>query len=561
MTENSTPTGKNQGIEFNRIIAVMIAVLTLLTAVVAYLQSDASGQDDQANRDGMRYMLEAFGNQVSGDARVNFDYNVAYQAYYEYSLLASSTANRDNLVASDNYTELAGEVQQLSPMLADPYFDEENGPNVAQYEADTYLVKTTGLLEKFVAASAVKDAWDNKANTYVVHLTLLAVALFLFGLSTAISNSTTRWVFAGGGTIIAIVAIVWAAVVFAKPVFDLRQQGDAIDQYATGVGMAHQERYEDAIGAFDQALAAYPQYANALAERANAEYALGNYEQAIADFEAALASGDQRSSTIGMLAYQYHLTGDFEKAIAMDRKALTTDPEELWLQFDLGLNLLANGQNEESQTVYRSAIQAAAAKVSTAKEAGEEAPSYVWYGLSDGAAMLDNALYALETGEGIPPADKIANPDEFIAISNELLAELKSSAAALEYTGVLPQGDLAATISPFAFVVPETDENGDVSAYSEPSDEFEYGIDEFVVQFDYSGMTDGEDYLFKLYIDGVEDPSWRILQPWDLGSDGYAEIPVSYAYSDTFVFEPGEYVVELYVNYQLAQRGSFSIIE
>jgi len=565
MTDNTKQTtpeiaGK---IDFNKIIAVLIAVVTLITAIVAYAQSDAGGRDDQANRDGMRYMLEAFGTQVSGDSRVNFDYNVAYQAYYEYTLLANSTANREDSLSSENYAQLANEMTQLSPMLAAPYYDEavDAGPDVSAYEADVYLTKITSLFEKFTAASAVKDAWDSKANTYIVHITLLAISLFLYGLSTAIANDKTRWVFAGGGTLIALVAIFWAATTYIKPVFDLREQGNAIDQYASGVGLVHQGKYEDAIAAFDQAIAAYPKYANAFTERAGAQSSLGNYEQAIADYESAIAAGDTRANTAGMLAYQYHLVGNFEKAVEMDRKALTTSADELWLQFDLGLNLMAGGKIDEGLAAYQAGINSSVAKVTEAKAAGSEAPSYIWYGLTDGADMLDGMLTIIEMGEGEPPYESIANPEEFQAAGETLLFQLKSTAATLEYAGRAPEGELTATISPFSIVTPVQDETGEVTGYSEPANDFEYGIDEFVVLFDYANMPEGKDILFKLYINGEEDPSWRILQAWDLGAEGSAEIPVSYAYSDTFVFDPGEYIVEMYVDYQLAQRGWFTITE
>ncbi len=324
MTENAQqPTPEAAGkLDFNKVIAVLIALVTLVTAIVAYCQSDASGRDDQANRDGMRYILEAFGTQVSGDARVNYDYNVAYQALYEYDLLANSTANRENTVASENYSQLAAEMKKLSPMLAMPYLEGSEGavPNVGLYESDVYLVKITSLLEKFTAASAVKDEWDYKANTYIVHLTLLAVSLFLFGLSTAMSNSKTRWVFAGGGVAFAVIAIIWAAIIFAKPVFDLRTQGDAIDQYSSGMGLVHQEKFEDAINTFDKAVAAYPNYANALAERANAQSSLGNYEKAIADYESAITAGDNSANTFGNLAYQYHLVGILRKPLNWTEK-------------------------------------------------------------------------------------------------------------------------------------------------------------------------------------------------------------------------------------------------
>lgn len=53
-------------------------------------------RDDQANRDNKRYALEALGRQVSGDARVNYDYNTAYQSWQELDLLATSAENREN---------------------------------------------------------------------------------------------------------------------------------------------------------------------------------------------------------------------------------------------------------------------------------------------------------------------------------------------------------------------------------------------------------------------------------------------------------------------------------
>ena len=60
-------------------------------------------------------------------------------------------------------------------------------------------------------------------------------------------------------------------------------------------------------------------------------------------------------------------------------------------------------------------------------------------------------------------------------------------------------------------------------------------------------------------MDDEEDPSWRIVEQWTLGSTGTAEIPISLAYSNTQVLNPGEYTVELYVDTHLAQRGHFTV--
>jgi hypothetical protein len=172
MSDNTTSADPSMSTErFNHFIAVLIAVVTLLAAMIAYLQSDASARDDQANRDTRRYATEAFGRKVSGDARVNYDYNTAYQSWYEFDLLATSAETRGDEATAARYNTLRDSVTKLSPLLAAPYFDPATGNlDTARYEADTYLVEITTLQEKFAAASTVKEAWDGKANTYTLDL-------------------------------------------------------------------------------------------------------------------------------------------------------------------------------------------------------------------------------------------------------------------------------------------------------------------------------------------------------------------------------------------------------
>ena len=183
--------------------------------------------------------VEALGRQVSGDARVNYDYNTAYQSWQELDLLATSAENRGDEKAAARYSELRDSMVTLSPMLAAPYFDAEKGNvDIARYEADTYLVEITGLQERFLASSLVKDAWDGKANTYIVHLTLLAVSLFLFGMSVMVSGSTTRWIFATTGIGITLVAVIWADAREAADAWLCawrRYSGDAADWFDANI--------------------------------------------------------------------------------------------------------------------------------------------------------------------------------------------------------------------------------------------------------------------------------------------------------------------------------------
>ena len=154
----------------------------------------------------------------------------------------------------------------------------------------------------------------------------------------------------GVGVAVAAVAVVWAATLWAQPVYDLRERSGAIDAYARGVGLAHQSRWQEAIAAFDQALQAAPDYANALVQRASANASLDKIEAAAADYEKARAAGDASANTTGELAWDYYLLGRFDDAVAMNRTALKASPDELWIQFDLALSLLASGPEAESRT-------------------------------------------------------------------------------------------------------------------------------------------------------------------------------------------------------------------
>ena len=545
---------------FKRMTAVLIALVTLFAAIVAYLQSDAGNRDDQANRDNKRYALEALGRQVSGDARVNYDYNTAYQSWQELDLLATSAENRGDEKAAARYSELRDSMVTLSPMLAAPYFDAEKGNvDIARYEADTYLVEITSLQERFLASSLVKDAWDGKANTYIVHLTLLAVSLFLFGMSVMVSGSTTRWIFATTGIGITLVAVIWAVSTFMQPVVDLRSQGTAIDQFAQGVGLTHQEKWQEAISAFDQALAASPNYGRAFAERAGAQNSLGNYEAAAADYEKARANGEDGANVAGELAWVYHLLGRFDDAVAMNRTALGVSPDELWIQYDLGLSLLASGKVDEAKAEYTKGMNLAAKQVADAKAAGAEPPSYLWWGLDDAANGLDDLIFALDGGDTTPAKDKIVNPEAVAPAAQELVAQIKSLSVALEYHGAPPTNSLTAQISPFLIAEPVYNDKGEVIDYSEV-ESVPFGTQEVAILFDFAQMKNGQEVVFKVYVDGEEDPSWRVIAPWEAGEAGTFEQPLSLAYSDNFVLAAGDYVVEMYVDSQLAQRGYFSVL-
>jgi len=545
---------------FKGMLAVMIAVITTLTAIVAFLQGDAASRDDQANTESKRYALEAMGRQVSGDARVNYDYYTAYQSWYELNALALEATNNGDDSAARRYEKLRDQMVGVSPLLAPPYFDPATEQlDVARYEADTYLVEITELQEKFIAAANVKEAWDYKANTYIMYLTLLAVSIFLLGMAATIARPSTRWIFLGTGLAIASLTVLLVVGLWLQSVEDLRKQGDAIHNYALGVGMAHQGQWEQAIGFYDKAIEAAPNYVNALAYRAEAHYTLGDYEQAVTGYEAARGAGDQSAVTAGMLAYVYYLQGRFNEGVIMNQMALKAAPDELWIQYDLGLSQLAAGQIDVAKAEYAKGMQQTTRQVAEAAASGARASSDLWWSLDDAALSLDELLTTIDIGEGAPSIDKIANPDAVFEAGQVISTDLKSLSVGLEFTGKPPQGARTAKISPFQFGTPVYDDQGDVVDF-EIAETFS-NVPEIAVLFDYEGMQDGQEVIFKVYINGEEDPSWRIITQWDQGASGSTEKFLSVAYSETFVFSPGYYTVEMYVDSHLAQSGNYEVTE
>jgi tetratricopeptide (TPR) repeat protein len=554
---DSTPSTDH----FKNRVAVIMAILAALVTGIAFLQSDAGSRDNRANRDSKRYATEALGRKVSGQARVNFDYNAAYQNWYELDTLANSAEVREEAAAAQRYRTVRDKILPLSPLMTLPYFDADIGQmDVARYEADTYLVEITALTEKFVAASNVKDAWDAKANTYIVHLTLLAVALFMFGLAITISTPATRIVFVGAGSLAALVAVGWAASITLQPVLDRRDQGSAIDAYARGFGLVHQARYTQAIDALDGALSAAPDYGSAYALRAEARFALDEYDTAAADYEQARANGDDSTATAGNLGWTYYLLGRFDDAIKLNRETLAKSPDELWIRFNQAVTLLAAGQIEAGRADYKSGMDQSVQQVAAAKAARQEPPYLLWWSLDMAAVDLDDLTKTIDTGDGLPAPYKLADADGARVAAQDLIAQLRSLSVGLEFNGQPPTRSLTATLSPFQFGQAVLDADGNLTDEITPAEEFVFGTNEVLVVFDYEGMQDGQEVVFKVFIDGAEDPSWRLIAPWELGESGTAQKPLSLSYSDAFVLASGVYEVDLFVDGQLAQRGKFTVL-
>ena len=545
-----------------KLISFLIAGMAILAAVITTLQTYAAGKGNEAERLSSQYAIQAMQAKASGQTRVSHDRQGAYQAWYELDLQALGADLAGDTAAAARYRAVRDHIATLSPIFAAPYFDAASGfgPDMSRYESDVYVVESARLSEKFAAYNELGNAWDNRANTFIVHLTLLAVTLSLYGLSTTL-RGFMRGVFIGLGTIIAAVVVLWALVVMALPIPSVSEE--AINAYADGVGKAWYGDTSAAIADFDRALAAQPDYANALYERGNAYYSNGDYQSALANYEAAQKAGRSDTNVGWNLGWTYYLVGRFDDAVDTDRRVLKQDPSLLGVRFNLALALSVRGDFSEAEAEYYKGVNEAVAEVTKAHEQGVQPPSSFWYYMDASAQDLENLL--LELDGNAKPWSQVPNRGAITSdqaqlrnLATSMFHLLKDTTTALEFTGAAPNPNVTFTASAFQFAQEELDSNGEFVRYNVAAT-FPSGINSMVILFDYSGATPGQSEIWKVYRNGYEDPTLRTIGSWGLLESGAGAKAITYAYSDLFIFASGEYTVELYIDSRLIQRGTFVV--
>ena len=453
MTQEPRRAPYRQGADpLDRLTAILIAAVTIVAATAAFLQTDASNHADVANRDAQNYSLESVGLRTAGQAEVDYGWYGATHSWFELDTLARTAEQDGDNPAARRYRQVRDRIANLSPLLQSPYFDKDGGnyPDLSGYETDRFLVDATELSERNTNAARLSNEWDGRANSYILHLTLLAVALALLGLS-ATRATWTRKLFVSAGSLIVLVTVCWMAVVAIGDIEETPD--DAMNAFARGYGLAWRYQPQEAIEAFDEALAADPSYANAYYERGNAhlnlafsdvgldpEAAQDELTSGAEDLESARDAGKNDKNVNWNLGFVYYLTGDFDEAIAADERALDEDPTLFPVSCNLGLTHLAAGEIDEARDHYASALDTVIDEVTVAKQAGREPPSSLLLYLDLCASDLDSlrARLALDpkSWTQAPPRDAMSDSDELRREVDRLLVEIKDHLVALEYTGL-----------------------------------------------------------------------------------------------------------------------------
>ena len=562
MTHPSEPAPRTpifSGEPFERVVAVLIALVTIIAAVVGYLQGQASIRSDRALREAQTFAIEALSQKAAGEIEIGYAWTDLWRSWSELDSQAVIAADFDDAAAAERYDTVRDRLIGLSPLLAPPYFDPEQDdePDVAAYEADLYVVNSTYLTERFLATFEMSEAWGDKADTYVAHLTILAVTLFLYGLSVTLLGQV-RWLFVVLGSLFALVTVVWVIAVYTRPISIPSEP--AIRAYAEGVGRLHQESPEAAIVSFDQALALAPAYADAYFERGNAYFDLEQLDQAAANYEMAVNAGRGDISTIMELGRVYYFQGRLADALRLVQTELTLGPDHVVSYLDLGLVNLAAGQGEAAQGAFEQAMTLAGQQVAATRAAGQEPPDSLWWYLDVAATDLDSLSACLTDQEcdATPPYDIVSRSVPDVAVVDAVAQQLKELTVALEYTGRPPDPSTGVDISSFEFAAELYDDNDEFIDY-DITDTFPADIGDVIVLLTYDGMQDGQQVVVKVFLDGEEDPTLRVLETWDQGQAGETELLLSTGLLSTFT--PGEYWVEMYVDSHLVAQEGFTVEE
>jgi len=559
MNENTSRSSR-----FEKLVAFLIASVAIFVAITAFLQNYASSISAKANRAAQELAIESTKTEIEGAIQYSYDWQSAFQTWNEVDLQRVAADQSGNTKFVDRYTKLAEKLVPLTPLLSEPYFDKDrNWPSTSKYAADLYVVEATRLQELYQANAEVGRAWSNIADVFVIQITLLTVTLSLYGLSITL-RGRVRWLFVLVGTGLVFFCMLWMGKILIERNPTVSEE--AIRAYAEGYGFAYQENYEDAIAAFDRALAIKPDYGNAMYERGFNYLSLHEYDRAVTDFLAARELGVDGEYTYWNLAWTYYLMGRYDDAIQANAVILDSDPSVIGMRMNQGLVYLAKGDLAQAQREYDTLIAEVQRQIAEAHAKNQEPSASLWYYMDAASTDLQNLLDQLDgnpkSWTEAPQATLIVGDHAQIkAFALEEITRLKEATLALEYTGQLPSPQEVMSVSPFAFGnITKTDEEGYVTEFNAVEDAtFPQDTPAVDVQFSYTGPTPTQQIMWKVFRNGVEDASFRSLWEPDLsGSDTWYKT-IGYNHTNIFVLSSGEYTVELYVDYHLVQRGTFYV--
>lgn len=208
---------------WKNVVVFLSVATTMIIAVVAGLQAEVSIRANGANRDSQYYAIQIAGELQRAGLQGNYDMAVfastlrdrLESTVLELTMYQMKTqGNSDGEVVAQLQADAAkarADVEEKASVLyTDPRFapkTAEGTPDIQAY-LDVLNAPALDLLAKQNKAADSYNTWNEKSDGYTAVLTILAVALFLFGLAQALSPRL-RLLFAVFGVIATGSACLW----------------------------------------------------------------------------------------------------------------------------------------------------------------------------------------------------------------------------------------------------------------------------------------------------------------------------------------------------------------
>lgn len=416
-------------------------------------------------------------------------------------------------------------LSELTPLLSEDY-DRQYINYYEDLHREYYIT-----YQRQLAFSREATIWANKVGELRTAITMLSVTLFLFGLSLNIDN-WVRQLFAGGAFVLELITIVIVILAIRMPVevtpdkaIEHFVDGQILSNIAFVAPQDEAETYtEAAITSFDAAIALDDQFADAYQWRGftymqhRIQDADDNLNALAAqDMETAIALGNDSSVVYTNLGWAYTLTGDYNKAADALHQAIEAEPTECTARMNLGLALIAGGQEDSASQAYDQAMDCLL----------QESPD-------EQANLLASALTELDSDN---------------SVIKSKISQFKENSASLTLTEQISPEASSAQISGISFAGGIT-ANGD---FVDVGDTFQAGVPSSYTIIDFYEMAPGTPWMVRWYLDGDRFDAY-ISDGWSGETSGQARVRLRGA-----PLPSGEYTAEVYGAGNLLSSDNFAV--
>ncbi len=565
------------GRNFRRVVTLIIAGVAFLGTAVEALRVEASARAAAADREARAFLISSIGKGSAGTQRYTLerDFMSRFQTLVTQGSvdlrLAEQALSRGEALAhlqDSSRVQLVREgLREFSTILNPPYYDPKSGLiDVLRFGVDYMVAPPLKLTERQTVKNQQASAWSGKAGGYIFVITVLAVSLFLLGLSLTLVGKL-KFAFAGLGSLIAAATLIAVLVIVVSPV--PKMSDEAIKSYVDGAGQlsyagmlalaggdasqtqAELVRHADqAIASLCQALLIKHDYAAARLALGETHLLVGQSlllnpqsgadpDQARGEIVLAIDSLN-RASKLGLrtprvykdLSWAHILAGEYGAAVTAAQKAQGLAPDlKLSLGLDVALGLVAEGKAEAGFDRLESALAWAQA-----------------HPLASDVFAFRGMIHNL---------DRLMDVRPLVGL-DKMRKRLKEAYISIAYRRTAAVVPTVASLGPLRFSIPGGIDPLAVGG-ADPS-AFPPGTGRVDCSFEHAKLPPKSGIVQKVYWQGKEVPWLDRSLEWSGREAGRAVLTIQSPVAGTTAgLNPGRYAVELYVDGNLLQRGEFAI--